>query len=280
MISKKSAKIFAACIMTVFILGTVNMSVNAEVVKETEQNDTKETAELIMANNESAKGAAEGTYSGQYVVNGTTSKTDSDWYKVFLTAGTQYITCNGDEFDYIVEDETGNILLADTYTDTDIFGPTAYKFNVPAAGYCYVKIMGILSSSTSYRFGIGGPTYSVSSCEIPCKEGVINMTSGDETKMAHFDGKALAALPKDAIAYSVKLSGIKNTAIKSARLENEERGLNFSLNTFTWSKDNLVSMNMPVASIWTASLKYFKEVSFTPVLKIYYAYPVYSTMVR
>ncbi|MDE6254162.1 MAG: hypothetical protein K2M78_16280 [Lachnospiraceae bacterium] len=64
MISKKSAKIFVACIMTVFILGTVNMSVNAEVVKETEPNDTKETAELIMANNESAKGAAEGTYSG------------------------------------------------------------------------------------------------------------------------------------------------------------------------------------------------------------------------
>ncbi|MDE6252137.1 MAG: hypothetical protein K2M78_05800 [Lachnospiraceae bacterium] len=280
MIRKKIIKIFAACMMTVSFLGAVSMSVHAEVVKETEPNDTKETAELIMANNETAKGAADGTYSGQYTIEGYTSKTDSDWYKVFLMAGDQYMTCNGNEFDYVIEDEYGNILLQDTYIDTGIFGPTAYRFSVTTAGYYYVKIIGKVSNSKSYLFGIGSPTYSVSSCEIPCSEGIINMTSRDETKTAHFDGTALTTIPEEAIAYCVKLSGIRNTAIKSATLTNEKKRKSFSLTTFIWDKDNLASMNMPVASMWTASLKYFKETSFTPVLRVYYAYPVYSTMVR
>ena len=106
------------------------------------------------------------------------------------------------------------------------------------------------------------------------------MTSADEIEDAHFDGEALTEIPKDAIAYSVTLSGIRSTQIKYARLENEKRGLDFALNISTWSKDGLTSMNMPVASMWTASLAYSNATSFTPVLKIYYAYPVYSTKVR
>lgn len=279
MVSKRLIKILAACMMAVSFLGAAGINVHAEVVKETEPNDTKETAGLIKANNETAKGAADGTYSGQYTVEGYTSKTDSDWYKVFLKAGDQYMTCNGNSYDYVIEDASGNILLQDAYIDTGILGPTAYHFTVQEDGYHYVKITGRVSGSESYLFSIGSPIYSVAICEIPCKEGVINMTSSDKVKSVHFDGEAFATLPEEAIAYKVKLSGIKNIAIKSAILTNEKSGKSISLTTFMWDKDKLASMNMSVASMWTASLEYFKETSFTPVLRIHYAYPVYSTIV-
>lgn len=277
MIRKGLIKIFAICMMTVFLVGAAGISVHAEIVKETEPNDTKETAELITANNETAKGAADGTYSGQYSIKGSTSKTDSDWYKVFLMAGIRYMTCNGDWFNFIIEDKNGSELLKDTYMDAGRL--TAYSFEVPTAGYYYVKITGSLSSSTNYLFNIGSPTYSVYHCDIPCEEGRINMTSGDEIKTAHFDGETLTTIPRDAVAYSVNLLGIRSTEIKYARLESRKKDLNFALNISTWSKSGLASMNMPVASMWTASLAYCKEASFTPVLKIYYAYPVYSTKI-
>ena len=150
MIRKKLIKIFAACMMTVSFLGAATMSVHAEIVKETEPNDTKETAELIQANNETAKGTVDRTYSGQYTIKGTTSRTDSDWYKVFLMAGTRYMTCNGDEFNFVIEDKNGDELLSRTYMDYAAL--TAYSFDVRTAGYYYVKITGIIPTSTNYLF--------------------------------------------------------------------------------------------------------------------------------
>lgn len=56
----------------------------AQTVNESDFNDTMETAQLIQANIETAAQVVSGSGSrpNQYVVNGYTSTTDSDWYKV------------------------------------------------------------------------------------------------------------------------------------------------------------------------------------------------------
>lgn len=88
MITKKAVKILMACLVSVVMIGVADITVHAETFRETKPNDTMETAEMIKANNETAKDTLEGTNSGAYVVEGYTSKSDPDWYKVYLREGT------------------------------------------------------------------------------------------------------------------------------------------------------------------------------------------------
>lgn len=281
MIKKKVTKIFAACMMAAVLLGSVHMDVQAETLtttfKETEPNDTKETAELIQANKETAKGYATATFEGRFEVNGYTDEKDPDWYKVYLNAGTQYMTCYVKPFSFLIEDESGNAVIADTYTyaDTTRFGRTAYEFKVQREGYYYVRIMGCDPTSGQYEFTVGSPTYAMDTCEIPCKEGVISMTAGIATKKAHFDGTTLVDIPRDAVVEHVRLK-VTSTSIKSAKLINEKSGKSLSLDFSPFTKYNLTSMNMPAGSVWTAELKYNKTTSFTPVLTVQYVYPIYD----
>ena len=68
MIKKKLAKMLTTCLMSVFIIGTASMTVHAESVRETEPNNTMETAETIMANHETAAQAVSGSRPSQHVV--------------------------------------------------------------------------------------------------------------------------------------------------------------------------------------------------------------------
>lgn len=65
MIKKKLAKMLTTCLMSVFIIGTASMTVHAESVRETEPNNTMETAETIMANHETAAQAVSGSRPSQ-----------------------------------------------------------------------------------------------------------------------------------------------------------------------------------------------------------------------
>jgi len=61
--------------------------VSAQVVGENEPNDTKEGAWLIQATGETAFQAATSSWTDRYVVMGSTSIKDIDWYKVYLEQG-------------------------------------------------------------------------------------------------------------------------------------------------------------------------------------------------
>ncbi|MDE6052822.1 MAG: hypothetical protein K2G55_03480, partial [Lachnospiraceae bacterium] len=281
MIKRKVTKIFAACMMAAVLLGSASVDVHAETLtttfKETEPNDTKETAELIQANKETAQGYAEATFAGRFEVNGYTSEKDPDWYKVYLNAGTQYMTCYVKPFSFSIEDESGNAVITDNYTyaDTTRFGRTAYEFKVQKEGYYYVRIVGCDPASGQYEFTVGSPTYAMDTCKISCEEGVINMTASGGTKKAHFDGRVLAVLPKDAVVEYVRLE-VKSTLIKSAILINERSGKSLSLDFYPFTKYKLASMNLPVETMWTAELKYNMTTSFAPVLTVQYVYPIYD----
>lgn len=105
------------------------------------------------------------------------------------------------------------------------------------------------------------------------------MTSSARMKLAHFDGESMIT-PKDAIAYEVSLKGLNSTSVKSARLKNNKNGRSVELLKYSWRKSDLESMNMKVESMWTVELEYEKATSFTPTLKMYYVYPVYSATIQ
>ncbi len=286
MIKKKVTKMIAACMMTAVLFSSVSVDVHAEeprtTMKETEPNDSRDMAELIQANKDTAVNYVNGSLDGRFEVTGETSETDPDWFKVYLTGGTQYMTCYLKPFQFVIEDEAGNEVYQNTYTfvEADRRGRTGYEFHVPSAGYYYVKVSGCSSFSTQYEFTIGNPTYYASSCEIPCTEGSISMTSSTRIKSAHFDGESMTTIPEDAIAYEVSLKGLKATSAKSARLKNNKSGRSVELVKYSWRKSDLESMNMKVESMWTVDLEYEKAASFTPTLKIYYVYPVYSATIE
>lgn len=61
MIKNKLAKMLTICLMFVFIIGTFCKTVHAESERETEPNNTMETAETIMANHKTAAQAVSGS---------------------------------------------------------------------------------------------------------------------------------------------------------------------------------------------------------------------------
>lgn len=193
-----------------------------------------------------------------------------------------YLTCNCDKmygtYRYTVLDKDENIVI-DGIHKKEANGPTAYKFNVSTAGYYYVKISGItgtVNSSLGYSISVGSPTYFSGGCTIPCKEGTVVMSSSNRRTDATFDGTLLSDIPEDAVAYSVRINGIKSTSASSIRLENEKRGLSIDIPVFSSGKAKLTSMNFYVDSIWKATFSYRQNTSFTPTLTISYVYPVYE----
>ena len=134
----------------------------------------------------------------------------------------------------------------------------------------YVKIKGITSSSSDYILLVGGPTYSVASCKVEMP--TVNMANGSDSSSS-IDLRFEDALPEDAVVYMLSMSGIRTTAVDSISVRNLSSNNTVNLSTYTWDKSGLVSLNMPLKG-------YSKDISFTPTISLYYAYPVTSTYVE
>ncbi|MBQ2800151.1 MAG: hypothetical protein IJF03_02045 [Lachnospiraceae bacterium] len=251
---------------------TQGMTVRAENVKEVESNDTMEMAQLIEANSETAAQAVSGNRPDQYVVNGYTSTKDVDWYKVYLSTGTQYVTCNEKGFNFQIYAPNGNIIMDKTYTKTGL-GSTAYAFSADTSGYYYVKVSGITSSSQKYLLLVGGPTYSVAYCEVKLDE--VIMEDKEDSNLS-FDLSCEEKLPNNAVVYTIAMEGVRTTAVNSVAVTNSKINKTVNLTLYLWKKSDLVSMKMPLKSEWKIKFGYRKDVSFTPSIKLYYAYPVVS----
>lgn len=277
MIKNKLAKMLTICLMFVFIIGTFCKTVHAESKRETEPNNTMETAETIMANHETAAQAVSGSRPSQHVVKGSTSNTDEDWFKVYLSAGTQYVTCNGDySFEFEVRNPNGSLVLDKIYTKTG-FGSTAYPFVASIDGFYYVKIKGITSSSSDYILLVGGPIYSVARCKVETP--TVNMANGSDSSSS-IDLQFESALPEDAVVYMLSMSGIRTTAVDGISVRNLSSNNTVNLSRYTWDKSGLVSLNMPLKGRWSITYGYSQDISFNPTISLYYAYPVTSTYVE
>lgn len=278
LIKTKTIKIFACCAIATFFFSIASITAEAHYTYETEPNDTMETAETIAANNEQPRGVLDGSREGQNIVSGYVDSKDVDWYKVLLKGGTNYMTLFGESagsFSFRITNSEGETMVSDLYSEVGRKF-SVYSFETPEYGYYYVEIVGTRTNSNWYDFMIGSPTYEMEIVRLSCDEGSISMTSGGGTRTAHFDGRTIPGLPADAIVSSVRMTGVSSTDVSSIRLENLERGMSVNLTNLTWYGDNLISMNLPLDSMWTAQFGYRKVTTFTPVLRVNYVYPVYE----
>ncbi|WP_077612482.1 hypothetical protein [Clostridium sp. Marseille-P2415] len=271
----KSFKVLTTVAMVCCIVSLSGITAKAQSVNETEPNNSMETAQLIQANNETAAQAVSGNRPNQYVVKGYTSKTDEDWFKVYLNAGVQYVTCNDNSFDYEVYNSDSNLVSSGSYSKSRLF-PTAYPFKASSSGYYYVKIKGITSTSSSYIMLVGGPTYLVANCSVSL--GSINMSGSDVT--VPIDLRFKDAIPEGSVVYTITMNGVRSTSVNGITLKNLTSNSTVALNNFSWNKTGLVSMNMPVKGSWQIIFDYYKNTTFTPKLNLFFAYPLTSVSVN
>ena len=248
------------------------IKVNAQTVNETEPNDTKETAQLIQANYETADQAVSGVRPGQYVVKGYASTTNEDWFKVYLTAGRQYVTCSDESFNFDVYDSNDTLIRSQLYTRIG-FNVRAYAFQALTTGYYYVRVRGLTSSPSSYLLLVGGPNYKVQNCTIIMQS--ITMSGGIDD-VENFNLSQQANLPDDAVVYTMLINNVRSTDVKSISIRNIATGNTLIFSIYPWYKDGIVSQNLLVKSGWQVIFRYKKDITFRPSLTLYYAYPLIS----
>ncbi|WP_312651511.1 hypothetical protein [Aminipila sp.] len=267
---RKILMMMAAFAIMICLVGGDSITAHAGSINETEPNNTKLEAQLIKANNQKPSDLPSEIFSEQ-VIKGTTSNEDQDWFKVFLTAGINYMSCNGDPYNFSIENESGSYYLQNKYWHSKQ-GITPYKLTVPESGYYYVKITGMTSSTSSYLFAIGGPTYDLGKIEVSSQEGSITMRSG-RTQTANFNITNNNNLPERAIVYFIRMDGLKTTSAKNVSVSNSQ-GNSISLQQYVWQKNGLATLNMEARDNWRATFTYHKDTTFTPTLVLRYVYPV------
>ncbi len=267
---KKFIRTIVTSFAIMFLFGISGITANAQTVSESEPNDSMDTAQTISANRETASGCVNGSYTGQYVVDGTTSTNDSDWYKVYLTAGTQYVTCNGSAFEFYIYDANGNLFDSATYTKPG-YGASAYEFFASSTGYYYVEVIGLSSSSVSYKLAVGGPTYTVDDYTVSLG----SATFAYEDLYAEMPLENLS-FPDDAIAYTISISGVSSSATNGVTITNSKSSTNISMSASNLTRTGLVYSNMQMRATWEITFKYKKNTTISPRVTFYYVYPITS----
>lgn len=242
---------------------------------EIEPNNTKSEAEAIEANNETASDFVSRNFSGQYVINGQTSSQDSDWFKVFLSSGKRYMTCNGTTFKFDITNEDNSYNFTKIYTKTNVVGPNAYELIIPKTGYYYIKIEGVSPTPCSYLFFIGSPSYLCETCTVNALEKSINMNKWNNYETATFDFTKDDSIPDEAIVYLIMMDNLHPSSVKDVRVYNSE-GKSVPLVQYAWEREDLVSMNMEAKDKWKVKFTYKKDITITPKLILFYVFPVIS----
>lgn len=267
----KKSLITACALATLFNVGVGSTSY-ASTVKESPSHASEATAQEVTANNETAQSAATGKYEGQTVIKGKANNKETDWYKVYLKAGTNYLSLNGGAMEFYIKDASLNTLKNETYTKSKN-GMQAFSFIVNKTGYYYVGIIGRTSADTDYSMTVGSPTFSFGDTRLTAKQKV-SLTRRGSVQSAVFDFSSNSQIPVDAIATSVLFQGLDKGIIDSINLCNQKSGNILSISSLVGSQSNLASYNMPVKSKWVADFTPRGNGSFTPVLSVHYVYPI------
>ena len=271
---KLKKRVLAVVLSCVTLMNIISLPVQAATtVKEIEPNNTRETAMTITANHEIPAQALSGNKPDQYVVDGDTRSGDDDWFRVYLDAGTQYVTLNGDSyFDFEVYSEFDSTpIISAQYVKTG-FGSRAYDFSAAASGYYYVRIYTNLSSRLDYSMYVGDPVYTVASCYVEL--GDVTISGSDRVVQANLLGEA--DIPEDAIVYSMTVNDVYSTDVSGISVRNRTTNNTINLNRYTWSKSGLVSLSMPVRSNWQITFEYSKNTTLKPTIRFQFVYPVTS----
>ncbi len=259
-------------IITLFLMLLGTTKASAQIVGESEPNNTKDMAQLIQATKETAIQAATGSRTDQYVVMGSTSMKDIDWYKVYLSKGTQYVNCNDNDFNFWVYDEMDNNILYQSYTKAP-FGSRVYPFEAYYSGYYYIKVQGTNSVSQNYKLGVGDHTYALAHCKI--KFGSIKM-SNKKDYVQEFNLSENNDIPKGTLVYEMVLNGVLSTRATGAIIDNISQSSKMSLVPPIYKLSNISNKGLDLKSHWKITIGYKKDSTINLELFLYFVYPVTS----
>ncbi len=199
--------LFSLGISMTAIISTTSMSnVAFAHVTSTIVNDTQDTAYQLTQNTITDSLA----YNPKRVTGCFLSDSnDTDWYKVFLYAGTQTLTINS----------SNNNKIADVYSQdgtpisTGTFGPStkqSQKIQVATSGTYYIKIHSdeIFSTKSYYSIFVGAPWYKRGSYS----KSLSTMTLTPSKKVsntASFDLTTNFSIPNTAVVEHIYLNGSK-----------------------------------------------------------------------
>lgn len=264
--------IAALCLATV-LMGS-SISVMAQSVRETEPNDTMDTAEEILANRQTAQNYIDANDDNTYVEKGSVSKTDEDWFKVYLESGKDnYFSIYSDLLYFRLYDSAGvavteNIYVTDATTNYQVFD----LGNLPS-GYYYIRLTGT-SASNSYQFLIGNPVYRGNQVSVQGEK--ISLSSSNsvaENKISFSEND----YPEDALIYQISINGVNSTYTSKVNLAYSESGKTFSkTSAVAWGTINVpLSYEFALDGNYTFTYYYKSSAkTFTPTYKFYYVYPI------
>lgn len=258
---------FSLLLCSSFFWGT---KVSAQNVRELEPNDSMETAQEIQMNRLTAVQAAAANYEDQYFVDAYTSNSDEDWYKVYLTVGTRYVTCNGLGFNFSIYNEMGQTIMEPTSYLRSSYGYRAFPFEVTSEGYYYVKVIGKISSSTDYIIGVGEPTYDTGSCTIDF--GSMMITGDYNSPIINLSGED--AIPDGAIVWDMLFTGLRTSNASFATINNITQNYTKTLGPTLYNVSNITNIGLNVKSNWKFTIGYKKSTTINPKFKMTFVYPV------
>lgn len=246
-------------------------------------NDTKDTAYQLQQNTL----ADSLVFSPKKVDNCFLSDSnDTDWYKVFLYAGTQTLTINSSNNNKIAE-----VVSADGMTtiSTGTFGPStkqSQKFQISQSGTYYIKIHSNESFSTksNYSIFVGAPWYKNGTYSKSLNTNLSLTPTKKISSIVIFDLSLDYSIPSSAIVKHIYLNGTEvnkyavDGKVRSIKAGSQSLWTDISGIVF-FDKDVLNTTNpLPLKQGWSfkhsVSSFYsgYTSYSLNPVVKFDYLY--------
>ncbi len=269
----KNALLLCTLVLTVGA-GTI---VKAETHRETEPNDTMEQAEEIKERTQSMEEYHNGDNTNSYVVKGSTSMTDPDWYKVYLFAGSKiYFSLDRSaEVMFTITDGSGNDIYPWTenrYGDTTY---SAYEVNISGNGYYYIGLKGDTKYSESYSFSIGTPVYRSGNIKLSNNKS-ITLSSGNPSYAEIYDLK-YQNLPKGGIVYQMCAGGFYTGDVGQLKVSCSTSSTDISTTVMAYISNLKIPFGYGYETDGRYTVTYSKGTgtkTFTPDMTFYYVYPI------
>lgn len=239
-------------------------------MNEVEPNDTQETAQTTMQNNEIAEKIAADDYSGRYAMYGKATSSDDDWYKVALTKGEHYLSVvhsYGDHATYVeLLDSENNIIIPMKY---------GTRYNVTRfhseGGTYYIHIVGASEIENQYTLFVGTTMYSVKELTV-----LFDSVTTSGTIRKSFSLADEEILPPDSVVSKIHLRSY-SSKLSSASFTSSSSANNVVVNASSgWSSGNIGSLGMGLRSRWDLVIYPKQTVTLAPQIKFLFVYPVYD----
>lgn len=270
---KKISKLIPIALIAIFVTIGASTTVFADIITETEPNDTMEQAQEVEYNLSTAQAYIDANNTVNKVVKGSVSgNTDTDWFKVFVTAGkaSTYITIDPtNPVYYTILDAKGNTIVDRTL---NVEGPSSWHVAEMhlSSGYYYIKLEA--NSYESYQFTFGNNIYRTGS--IRKESPKITLSSSHTSEAVEH---SIDSIPSQSQVYQIGVNGVLSSYASkvSVKYSNSSQVIT-KTESYAWG-----TLAVPLSFKYGYDGKYtftyyYKNATktFTPLITYYYVYPL------